>query len=1144
MLRNNKFLFFFCFLMLVSFAITLSGCKSDEKLVYVQATGNTSDALLKHSLKVVAGQDAVLNTSSFAMIIPANNYEANTEIIIVEDINYSTLDNYFSSRFSPQSSLLNITITEPSVASMRSSFLGGLLGATVSKHNYMTIGDGKISVRLTNSSSYNSNNKYFMACRTRINGNTKWVYNETKYENGVFVSYFNTKYDGFMLVKLKENEKATLTDGFDFFGPESVSAGYVGTFSQDVEFSLGFKLDINSSETFSSDKLDISFVSLDKIATPSIAFENLSTGSPEAYQLPMQGSNGYYYTLPAKLANFASYDIANGNASYTFKLKIKDVSVDNFPGKMLMIASYKLYDNEEYTAEKLVEFRREGSPEVYPEVISVYPEDGLIYLASDVNNKVTVKFKEAMDANTLSGCLTIQEKDNPATSAACEFVSLSDDGLIATFPFTFTSGKEYTATITDAENTYGHALLASFTWSFKIVDYSGIDSVTVSKSDGSNINAVNAANVATNTSFVVAYQKAIEDTSEVNIVIKQNGLDVALGSIVWETDNKTVTVTPVSAFNYDSSVEITITGGKDEDGYNVNDFSCNLTIVSQNSIVTRSPINSATSVSVNEPILITFSGSMSDSAINCFSMKRKLTNENVFTNFTDINKSFENNNTVLRIVPTSGKWDYNSSYQLIISNTPLDGDNNNIIVDLENSGFATEIGNAPVISAANISNITRYSSKVSFSMTVTDGKPVQADSVSLEVVKYSEAFTNENIATYPAILSGNAVTANITDLERSTVYKFRACYKVSDDNTNYLHNFSNNFFATAKWDGAGTESSPYQISSAEELIDIAGDEQGGYYFKQTANIDLVSVDNWTPLGNTSSTAFKGTYDGNSKTISNLTITTNGSSNLGLFAYVQNANLKNINLNNVTINESNLGTAIGALVGYVGSSQISNCNVSGVSINGGSLIGGLVGDAYGTTFTSCNISGNVTINGNSTTNTMVGGFAGRIGNSSLITNCVVNGSGANINISGFSQVGGFVGLMNDVNSTYSNCTVSTNVVVKHEQVVTDTIQYFGCFAGVMKGGSLVNPLVEGIYLEADNHSGGIVGMINSAATGEISNATISGVTVKSRKSGSESNTGIIFGVNSSEIIPSDCHVTSASQVTAYTTTTDYVDQSVP
>lgn len=75
------------------------------------------------------------------------------------------------------------------------------------------------------------------------------------------------------------------------------------------------------------------------------------------------------------------------------------------------------------------------------------------------------------------------------------------------------------------------------------------------------------------------------------------------------------------------------------------------------------------------------------------------------------------------------------------------------------------------------------------------------------------------------------------------------------------------------WKGSGVSDDPYLVESAAHLDDVRSrmSENGGAVcFLQTADIDLSGYPSWTPIGNDSS-SFKGIYDGNGKTISDLTI---------------------------------------------------------------------------------------------------------------------------------------------------------------------------------------------------------------------------------------------------------------------------------
>ena len=160
------------------------------------------------------------------------------------------------------------------------------------------------------------------------------------------------------------------------------------------------------------------------------------------------------------------------------------------------------------------------------------------------------------------------------------------------------------------------------------------------------------------------------------------------------------------------------------------------------------------------------------------------------------------------------------------------------------------------------------------------------------------------------------------------------------------------------WDGQGTEANPFEITCANDLVQLATDVNDGTdykdkYFKQTANITLTSA--WTPIG-TESHPFKGHYDGGGFTISGLTVS--GSYKYaGLFGYITSyydapsshdraAELKNINIVDCNIDVSSAGSGngkAGGIAGYVNCFNMSNCKVSG-TIKGYDYAAGLIGQA--------------------------------------------------------------------------------------------------------------------------------------------------------------------------------------------------------
>ena len=189
-------------------------------------------------------------------------------------------------------------------------------------------------------------------------------------------------------------------------------------------------------------------------------------------------------------------------------------------------------------------------------------------------------------------------------------------------------------------------------------------------------------------------------------------------------------------------------------------------------------------------------------------------------------------------------------------------------------------------------------------------------------------------------------------------------------------------------------SGTYKISTTEELAQLAtmansGKIKGGE-FVLADNIDLSSISNWTPIGKDYSNSFKGTFDGNGYTISNITINSNNADYVGLFGYSY-GDIKNVALENVDITATNHYAYVGGLVGSSTSSDITNCNVSGkiTAYGSSAYVGGLVGffHAFSDSITNCNVSGNITATGSYGD---VGGLAG-YSSSSSITNCNVYSS---------------------------------------------------------------------------------------------------------------------------------------------------------
>lgn len=280
--------------------------------------------------------------------------------------------------------------------------------------------------------------------------------------------------------------------------------------------------------------------------------------------------------------------------------------------------------------------------------------------------------------------------------------------------------------------------------------------------------------------------------------------------------------------------------------------------------------------------------------------------------------------------------------------------------------------------------------------------------------------------------------------------------------------------------GSGTQDDPWLISTAADLkaladyinsgkaidcdIDGCGEDIGnfhGYYFKQTADIDLQGAA-WDPIGysDNAGACFSGHYDGDNHVICNAIssgLTDYGYTSAGIFGFVWNGSVSNLHIENVTFSAAGDGdyAFAGGLVGAVYASEITNCSVSNskissnTSYNNNNCAGGLVGYSIGSTFSKCAANNNIV-----TSTSYSGGFVGEQDDdyegvdASKFVDCYVAGSTVNVSApssNGFSMAGGFCGeVTNDV-LDLTNCFVYDTAisVTADNNAVLNSV---GTFAG--------------------------------------------------------------------------------------------------
>lgn len=296
-----------------------------------------------------------------------------------------------------------------------------------------------------------------------------------------------------------------------------------------------------------------------------------------------------------------------------------------------------------------------------------------------------------------------------------------------------------------------------------------------------------------------------------------------------------------------------------------------------------------------------------------------------------------------------------------------------------------------------------------------------------------------------------------------------------------------------------------EINTVSDLVQLSNEVSiGKTYNGQTVtlknDLDLSGIDNFQPIGLSASLPFKGTFNGNHKTISKLKITTESSSSnyTGLFGYISSttSSVYDLTLSECTI-LSNNDKKTGGIAGYSDGS-FTNCTVLSGSVTGKDNVAGIVSyiNLYGsrTPISNCHFSGTVTATAgsaagiiNSTTVDVLNctntgaitatAYAGGIVSSGnkVVDHCTNSG-----NVTGGYAVGGIIGFVTG-GGEISECTNSGNVRATNKANWNNT-GGDGSYAGGMVGrfyeftGTIDQCINEGQVSGDYNYVGGIAGYI--------------------------------------------------------------------
>ena len=226
-------------------------------------------------------------------------------------------------------------------------------------------------------------------------------------------------------------------------------------------------------------------------------------------------------------------------------------------------------------------------------------------------------------------------------------------------------------------------------------------------------------------------------------------------------------------------------------------------------------------------------------------------------------------------------------------------------------------------------------------------------------------------------------------------------------------------------EGDGKTGNPYIITKAEELAWFRDQVNSGNNFicaKISDDVEVIDMStvchaadesqnleelSWKPIGkNDYGYQYRGTFDGNRKTITNLYINAS-QNNVGLFGYTMEGTIKNLTFEYANV--TNTKTYTGILVGYANNSNLQNIKISNTcQIKGGKKTGGIAGDFWGNAYNCVNYA---TVQGKE----RVGGLLGYCtAKYSSITTCANYG---NVTATG-TDAGGLVGYF--ISGTIQDC----------------------------------------------------------------------------------------------------------------------------
>ena len=356
----------------------------------------------------------------------------------------------------------------------------------------------------------------------------------------------------------------------------------------------------------------------------------------------------------------------------------------------------------------------------------------------------------------------------------------------------------------------------------------------------------------------------------------------------------------------------------------------------------------------------------------------------------------------------------------------------------------------------------------------------------------------------------------------------------------------------------------------EKSVNNGGNTYANKTVKLMNDVDLAGAD-WTPIGQTGATQFQGTFDGQGKTIKNMTVNNPDEGRncaSGFFGWIEDHGIgikvQNVKFENASVTGNhNVGVVVGYIYGTIENCEVKNSTVVANNANddaNGDKVGGIVGMVGEDAFINNNKVINCTIIGNRD----IGGIAGAInmGIDSFTGNSVSDTNIAYETVKDYGSAGAIVsgrtGFAPDATNVATDVTIIRQITVSTAEklsvvlnatynvdttiVLANDIDLGGAEWGahalkaennaaltIDGNGKTITGLTTSEYTNVNgfNSNGLVTAIMSSLSSVTFKNLTVSGATL-TNNGGLNAASGVFVGdINTVKVTFENCTVTGAN-----------------